>query len=85
MPNFCCWTQKERSSIAGAPQMRRAINRLAKKAETIFHGDKPLSEDPTNSVSCTQFHLDLDALEMTELRGLAAQREGEVQVQNHHY
>ena len=66
----------ERSSIAGAPQMRRAINRLAKKAENTFHGEKPLSEDSTFKSKVAQFHLDLDALEMTELRGLAAQREG---------
>ena len=66
----------ERSSIAGAPQMRRAINRLAKKAEKTFHGDNPLSEDPTFKAKVAQFNLDLDALEMTELRGLAAQREG---------
>ena len=66
----------ERSSIAGAPQMRRHINRLANKAKNTFHGDKPLSEDPTFNSKVAQFHLDLDALEMTELRGLAAQREG---------
>jgi len=56
--------------------MRRHINRLANKAKNTFHGDKPLSEDPTFNSKVAQFHLDLDALEMTELRGLAAQREG---------
>ena len=56
--------------------MRRAVNRLAKKAEKTFHGDNPLSEDPTFKAKVAQFNLDLDALEMTELRGLAAQREG---------
>ncbi|GIR02540.1 MAG: hypothetical protein CM15mP12_0710 [Gammaproteobacteria bacterium] len=35
----------ERSSIAGAPQMRRAINRLKNKAKKVYHGSEPLSED----------------------------------------
>jgi alkylation response protein AidB-like acyl-CoA dehydrogenase len=66
----------ERSSIAGAPQMRRAVNSLTKRANKIFHDEKPLAEDPLFKSKVAQFHLDLDALEMTELRGLAAEREG---------
>ena len=66
----------ERSSIAGAPQMRRAVNALKKRAEKIYHGDNPLSDDPSFKSKIAQFNLDLDALEMTELRGLAAEREG---------
>ena len=66
----------ERSSIAGAPQMRRAVNALTKRAEKIYHGDNPLSDDPSFKSKIAQFNLDLDALEMTELRGLAAEREG---------
>ena len=66
----------ERSSIAGAPQMRRAINRLKNKAKNVYHGSEPLSEDKNFLSKVAQFELDLDALEMTELRGLAAMREG---------
>ena len=66
----------ERSSIAGAPQMRRNINKLVNKAKNVFHGDTPVADDPTFKAKVAQFMLDLDALEMTELRGLAAQREG---------
>ena len=66
----------ERSSIAGAPQMRRNINKLVNKAKNVFHGDTPVADDPTFKAKVAQFTLDLDALEMTELRGLAAQREG---------
>ncbi len=66
----------ERSSIAGAPQMRRNINKLVNKAKNVFHGDTPVADDPAFKAKVAQFMLDLDALEMTELRGLAAQREG---------
>ena len=66
----------ERSSIAGAPQMRRNINKRVNKAKNVFHGDTPVADDPTFKAKVAQFMLDLDALEMTELRGLAAQREG---------
>ena len=66
----------ERSSIAGAPQMRRGVKALTKRAEKIYHDEKPLSEDPLFQAKIAQFHLDLDALEMTELRGLSAEREG---------
>ena len=66
----------ERSSIAGAPQMRRNIHKLVNRAKNIFHGDNPVAEDPSFKAKVAQFMLDLDALEMTELRGLAAQREG---------
>jgi alkylation response protein AidB-like acyl-CoA dehydrogenase len=66
----------ERSSIAGAPQMRRNINKLVNKAKNVFHGDTPVADDPTFKAKVAQFMLDLDALEMTELRGLAAQLEG---------
>ena len=66
----------ERSSIAGAPQMRRNIHKLVNRAKNVFHGDNPVAEDPSFKAKVAQFMLDLDALEMTELRGLAAQREG---------
>ncbi len=66
----------ERTSIAGAPQLRRGLRGLVKRAEKIFHNDSPLSEDPFFKSKVAQIELDLSALEMTELRGLAAEREG---------
>ena len=66
----------ERSSIAGAPNMRRVLSNLKMKAKNTYHTDKPLSEDKNFQSKVAQFELDLDALEMTELRGLAAMREG---------
>ena len=66
----------ERSSIAGAPNMRRVLNSLKIRAKNTYHTDKPLSEDKNFQSKVAQFELDLDALEMTELRGLAAMREG---------
>ena len=42
----------------------------------MYHGSEPLSEDKNFLSKVAQFELDLDALEMTELRGLAAMREG---------
>ena len=56
--------------------MRRAVNALKNKAKKTVHGDKPLSEDHSFKSKVAQFELDLAALEMTELRGLAAMREG---------
>ena len=66
----------ERTSIAGAPQLRRGLRGLVKRAEKIFHNASPLSEDPFFKSKVAQIELDLSALEMTELRGLAAEREG---------
>jgi alkylation response protein AidB-like acyl-CoA dehydrogenase len=56
--------------------MRRVLNNLKAKAKKVFHTEKPLSEDKSFLSKVAQFELDLDSLEMTELRGLAAMREG---------
>ena len=56
--------------------MRRVLNNLKIKAKNTYHSDKPLSEDKSFQSKIAQFELDLDALEMTELRGLSAMREG---------
>ena len=49
----------QRSSIAGAPQMRREINRLKIEQKNVFHGSEPLSEDKNFLSKVAQFELDL--------------------------
>ena len=53
-----CYSTKE--ALAGAPQMRRNINKLVNKAKNVFHGDTPVADDPTFKAKVAQFMLDLD-------------------------
>jgi alkylation response protein AidB-like acyl-CoA dehydrogenase len=67
----------ERSGIAGVARSKKAIERLRKIAEAELIDGQPLIEDGEFSRKISEVEIDLTALEVTELRTLAAESRGQ--------
>ncbi len=65
----------ERSSIAAVGISKRQLARLKDIARSELKGGRPLIEDPLFAMHIAQIEIDLMALEITELRALAAESE----------
>jgi alkylation response protein AidB-like acyl-CoA dehydrogenase len=63
----------ERTNIAGVGGSKRELQRLKTIAKAQAKGDKPLSEDPTFAARIAAVEIELMALEITNLRVLAAE------------
>lgn len=64
--------QHERTNIAGVARSKYRLNRLKEKAGPGTDGGRPLLEDPNFARKVAALEIELQALEFTELRTLAA-------------
>ncbi len=64
--------QHERTNIAGVARSSYRLNRLKEKAGSSVHGGPPLLEDRNFARKVAALEIELQALEFTELRTLAA-------------
>ncbi len=64
----------ERTNIAGVGASKRELRRLKSVAAAEMRNGKPLTQDPMFAARIAQVEIDLMALEVTNLRVLAAER-----------
>lgn len=64
--------QHERTNIAGVARSKYRLNRLKEKAGSPIDGSPPLLDDPNFTRKVAALEIELQALEFTELRTLAA-------------
>ncbi len=62
----------ERGSAIVSGRLRRALRRVKHLAETYVDGERPLRHDPAVAARLSEIEIDIDALEMMEMRVLTA-------------
>ncbi len=65
----------ERTGIARIGMSKYLIRRAKRIAAQVYDGDRPLSEDPEFRRRCAEIEIELKALEITQMRVLAAMGE----------
>ena len=67
----------ERGGAMSSGRLRSALRHVEKLATHYRDGDRPLVEDPAVSLRLSQVEIDIDALEMTELRIMSSLQTGQ--------